>query len=187
MIDLVTGWSKIAQYEDKRSISIVNLVETMWLSRYPRPIEITYDQGKECIGHQFRKYLIEIEYRITAKPSTSGNPMYNAILERIHHVRGNLVRTFNIFTKTYVDKDDPWTVILAAEAFAIRSTTNREKGYSSDQLIFGHDMILSIKHRVDWELIHQQKQMKINRDNTQDNNYKVRDDVMLTNHTAYNY
>ena len=37
MIDAVTGWFKIAQYEDKRAISIANLVETMWLSRYPRP------------------------------------------------------------------------------------------------------------------------------------------------------
>ena len=46
MIDPITGWFKIYQYEDKRAISIVNLVETKWLSRYPRPIEIMYDQRK---------------------------------------------------------------------------------------------------------------------------------------------
>ena len=46
MIDPVTGWFEIAQYEDKRAIYIANLVETTWLSRYPTPIEITYDQGK---------------------------------------------------------------------------------------------------------------------------------------------
>ena len=45
MIDNVTRWFKIAQYKDKIAISISNLVETTWLSRYPRPIEITYDQG----------------------------------------------------------------------------------------------------------------------------------------------
>ena len=59
MIDPVTGWFEIAQYGDIRAISIANSVETMWLSRYPRPIEITYDQGPEFIGHQFRKPLIE--------------------------------------------------------------------------------------------------------------------------------
>ena len=68
----------------------------MWLSRYPRPKEIAYDQGKEFIGHEFRKSLIETEYGRTAKPSTSGNPMPNAILERIHQVLGNPVHTFNI-------------------------------------------------------------------------------------------
>ena len=41
-----TGWFEIAQYDDKRAIAIANLVENMWLSRYPRPIKIMYDQGK---------------------------------------------------------------------------------------------------------------------------------------------
>ena len=55
----VTGWFEIAQYDDKRVISITNLVETTWMSRYSRPIEIQYDQGSEFIGREFRKYLIE--------------------------------------------------------------------------------------------------------------------------------
>ena len=38
MINPVTGWCEIAQYDDKIAMSIVNLVENMWLSRYPRPI-----------------------------------------------------------------------------------------------------------------------------------------------------
>ena len=83
-----------------------------------------YDQGKEFIGHEFRKYLIDTEYGITAKPSTSGDPMYNVILEHIHQVIGNLVQTFNI-QQTYVDKNDSWTGILAAAAFAICPATNR--------------------------------------------------------------
>ena len=46
MTNPITGWFEVVQYDDKRSITIANLVETMWLSRYHRPIEITYDQGK---------------------------------------------------------------------------------------------------------------------------------------------
>ena len=46
MIFPVTGWSEITKYEDKRAISIANLVETLWLTRYHRPMEITYDQGQ---------------------------------------------------------------------------------------------------------------------------------------------
>ena len=59
MIDPVTRWFKITQYDNKRAISIANLVETKWLTRYPRPVEITYDQGSEFIDHEFRKSLIE--------------------------------------------------------------------------------------------------------------------------------
>ena len=126
MIDPVTGWLEIVRYYNKIAITIANSVETMWLSRYPRPIEIMYDQGSEFIGHEFRKSLIEIEYGITEKPITSENPMSNAILERIHQVLGNLVRTFNI-QQTYVDKNDPWTGILDEADFTIRSTTNKKK------------------------------------------------------------
>ena len=85
-----------------------------------------------------------------------GNPTSNSILERIHQVLGNLLRTFRI-QQTYVDKNNLLTGILAAAEFAILSTTNIQKGYSPRQLIFGRGMILPIKHRVDWELIRQQK------------------------------
>ena len=104
----------------------------------------------------------------------------------------NLVRTFNI-QQTYVDENEPWTGILDAAAFAIFSTTNRQKNYSLGQLIFGPDMILLIKHRVDWELIRQIKHTQTNRDNARDNknrfdyDYNVRDKVMLAYHTAYKY
>ena len=78
------------------------------------------------------------------------------------------MQTFTI-TKKYVDKDDPCLVILAAAAFQICSTTNKLKGYSMVKLLFGCDMILSIKHEVDWELIRQQNQAQINKDNIRKN------------------
>ena len=61
MIDPVTGWSKIMQYDDKRAILIANLVGTTWLNRYPRPMEITYDQGSEFNVREFKSFLIETE------------------------------------------------------------------------------------------------------------------------------
>ena len=150
----------------------MNLVETTWLTRYPIPIKITYDQGSEFISHEFIKYLIKTEYGITVKPITSGNTTPNAILEWIHQVLGNLVWTFNI-SKTYVDEDDPWLVILAAAAFGICSTENGLKGYSPVKLSFGRDMILPIKHKVGWELMHHQNQTKVNKDNICKNSKKL--------------
>ena len=164
----------------------------MWLSIYPIPIEITYDQGKYFIGHKFRKSLIEYEYGVTSKPSTLVNNMSNAILESICQVLGNLVRNFNV-QKIQVDENDPCMGILAASAFVIFSTISRQKGYSLGQLIFGCDMILLINYRVNWELMCQQKQTQINKDNAHENkhrvdyDYKVGDKVMLTKLTAYKY
>ena len=124
MIYPLTGWFEVTQYNNKRVTEIANLVEITWLSRYPRPMDITYDQGKQFIGHEFRKFLIEMEYGITFKPSTLVNPINDAILKHVHQFIGNLVLTCNI-TQTYDDKDDPWSGILDAAAFVILSTTNR--------------------------------------------------------------
>ena len=58
MIDPVTGWFEIAQYYGKVAISIANLVGSTLLYRYPRPINVTYNQWSEFIGNEFIKYLI---------------------------------------------------------------------------------------------------------------------------------
>ena len=59
MIDPVTVWLEITQYDDKIAISIANLVETTQLTRYSRPVKIMYDQESEFIVHEFRISLIE--------------------------------------------------------------------------------------------------------------------------------
>ena len=38
-------WFEITQHKNKCAMTIVTLVETTWLTRYPYPTEIAYDQG----------------------------------------------------------------------------------------------------------------------------------------------
>ena len=45
------------------------------------------------------------------------NPQANAIIERIHQVTANMVRTFEL-EDTCMDEDDPWAGTLAAVVFA---------------------------------------------------------------------
>ena len=47
------------------------------------------------------------------------------------------------------------------------------KCYSPVQLVFGRDMILPIKHKVDWELLGHQEQRQINKHNIRENNKRV--------------
>ena len=60
-------------------------------------------------------------------------------------------------------------------------------------MLFGRDMIILIKHKVDWGLIRQKKQTIINKYNIRKNiklvyqDYKVGDKFMLNNHAAYKY
>ena len=103
------------QYNDKKAMMIANLVETMWLVRYPRQVENQYDRVGEFLGHEFKNILIEQEYGIKTKPDSFGNLQANTIIERIHQVLGNLIRSFNLHD-TYVYDTNPCMGILAEEA-----------------------------------------------------------------------
>ena len=62
--------------------------------------------------------MIVNDYGIKRKPITVRNPQANAIVERIHQVIGNIIRTFELQTN-YLDEDEPWQGILSATAFAV--------------------------------------------------------------------
>ena len=49
----------MTQYDNKKLMAIVNLVETTCLARYPWPIEISNDQGSELIGRDFKNTVVE--------------------------------------------------------------------------------------------------------------------------------
>ena len=183
MIDPATGWFEIHEYNDKRSITVANITEQEWFSRYPWPTQITFDRGSEFIGKDFQQMIRE-DYGIKGKPITVRNPQANAIVERIHQVIGNIIRTFEL-EDNYLEEDDPWKGILSATAFAVRSTFHTTLQNSPGQLVFGRDMIFNIKHTANWEYIRARKQRIINKNNERENSkrkhyeYKVGDQVLL--------
>ena len=50
--------------------------------------------------------MIKDDYGIKAKPITVRNPQANAIVEKIHQVKGNIIRTFGL-EDNYLYEDDP--------------------------------------------------------------------------------
>lgn len=191
MIDPATGWFEIHQYDDKRSITVANITEQEWFSRYPWPTQVTFDRGSEFIGQDFQK-MIKEDYGVKGKPITVRNPQANAICERIHQVIGNIIRTFEL-ENNYIEEEDPWKGILSATAFAVRSTYHTTLHHTPGQLVFGRDMIFNIKHQANWEYIRQRKQRLINQNNLRENSkrvfheYSVGDKVLLIKGTNNKY
>jgi cleavage and polyadenylation specificity factor subunit 1 len=191
MIDPATGWFEIQQYDDKQSITVANIIEQEWFSRYPWPTQVTFDRGSEFIGQDFQK-MIKEDYGVKAKPITVRNPQANAIVERVHQVIGNIIRTFEL-ENNYLDEADPWKGILSATAFAVRSTFHTTLQNTPGQLVFGRDMILNVKHEANWEYIRARKQNIILKNNKAENakriphTYTVGDKVLLKRGTENKY
>ena len=64
--------------------------------------------------------MIENDYGIDIKRITTKNPQVNSIIERAHQILGNVLYTFQL-QQTILDEDDPWSGILAATMFVMRS------------------------------------------------------------------
>ena len=116
-----------------------------------------------------------------------------AIVECVHQMLVNLIKSFELQDNLYLDLDDPWLGILAAASFAMHSTYHTTLCTMSGQLIFGRDMILNKQYLADWTAIKAHKQQLIHKNNVIENSkcipyqYKVGDMVMLEKHCANKY
>jgi hypothetical protein len=95
--------SIIEEIFDKTSEHIAWLVNKMWLSRYPRCHYIVYNNGSEF---KLNFIFLCVTYGIKRKPTTIKNPQVNAILERLHQVLAQMLRTSELDMAKTITPDD---------------------------------------------------------------------------------
>jgi len=184
MIDPVTGWFEMKSYDDPTPQTITNVLEIAWLCRYPRPLVVIADRGGEFSGQFFARNLRD-EYGIELRLITTANPQANAVVERIHQVIGNMLRSLDLETCYLMPPpSDPFEGIIAAISFAIRSTWSTTMRATPGQLIFGRDMLLNVQHLVNWHYMQTRRQRIAVENNARENSrripheYKVGDKVL---------
>jgi hypothetical protein len=101
MIDsaIYTSWFEIVEATNKSATSIQDLFHNTWLARYPRPQFIVFDNGSMGeFKHEF-KQICAITI-MALKPNqlqvTTINTQANAIIERVHKVVNDMLRSFNL-------------------------------------------------------------------------------------------
>jgi transposase InsO family protein len=172
MIDPATGWFEVAEIPNRESITVAEQVDKYWFCRYPRPTKVIYDRGSEFIGPSFQE-LIKDVYQLKAKPTTVKNPQANSVLERIHQVLANMLRTFELEERD-INEEDPWTGILNAVGWAVRSTYHTTLRATPGQLVFGRDMVFNIAHEANWKDIQDRKEKLIKYNNQKENAKRVK-------------
>jgi hypothetical protein len=159
----------------------MNTFDDVWLSRYPRPEYIGFDNGVEY--KNVFKELVN-SYGIKNKNSTPFNPQSNGIIERVHLTLNDSLRTAEIYGSE-MDEKYPWGPFLVSTAHAIRSTFHTTLKATPGQLVFGRDMVPPIKFMADWGAVEQQRQKEMGRNNRRENSsrishdYKVGDKIQL--------
>ncbi len=108
----------------------------------------------------------------------------NAILERIHAVLGNMLRTSELDMAEMVKASDIG-VFLSDVAWAVCSTYHTVLKASPGAAIFGRDMVFNIPFIADWQKIGECRQRLTDLNNARENkgridyDYKVGQKVLL--------
>ena len=187
MIDPATGWFEIVELPntevqyvrkgeevveviiDKSSACISRLFNKTWLSRYPKARSIIYDNGSE-----FKLYFEQLcdSYSLKRKPTTVKNPQANAILERMHAVLTNMLRTSQIDMQETVSPDIIDDAITNV-GWAIRSTYHTVLGTSPGAAIFGRDMLFDIPYIANWSEIGKRRQNQVDNQTIKENSKRI--------------
>ena len=188
MIDPATGWFEIVELPiasvevkrgeggkitevilDKSSAQVSRLFNMTWLCRYPRCSYIIFDNGSEFKLH-FRELLDQ--YNIRQSPTTVKNPQSNAIIERIHAVIKDMIRTSGLDNQDEITEEDIADV-LCNVAWAIRSSYHTVLHSSPGAAIFGRDMLFDIPYIADWTEIGKRRQAAVVQRNLAENKKRI--------------
>ncbi|OWZ16093.1 Pol Polyprotein [Phytophthora megakarya] len=131
IIDTSTRLIEILPALDGTSAEAAYLLDRHWLNRYPRPMRCIFDAGSE-----FKKEFQELldSYGIEHAPTTVRNPQANAVIERVHRVIGDKLRTKTLQTAA------DWKQFLNNTTFALRSAHHSMMNASPAQRAFGRDI-----------------------------------------------
>jgi hypothetical protein len=176
-------YTKDAEIFGKTSAQISNLVYKCWFSRYPCCCYMIYDNGSE-----FKLHFLALckTYGVKRKPTSIKNPQVNAILERIHAVFTNMLRTAKIDMAELVNASDI-NIFLADAAWAICSTHHTVLKASPGAAIFGQDMLFDIPFIADWKIIGEHRQRLTDPNTAHENegridyDYKVVQKILIPN------
>ena len=84
-----------------------------------------------------------------------------------------MIKTFKIYDREDLEKQDPWSGILAAIMFGVRATYHTTLDATPAQLVFGRDAILPIQHKADWTHIQNKKRKLIELNNKRENKTRI--------------
>ena len=116
MIDPNTGWFEVTEIKGTpMSDKVAQAFNHVWLSMYPQPKSIGYNNGSE--NKKNFKAMCN-NYNIAGKPTSGFNPQLNGIIKRVHMVLANILRMFELEERES-NPEDPFTEFLNAAVFAI--------------------------------------------------------------------
>jgi transposase InsO family protein len=158
---MATNLVKIVRVDSTTPAATAMHIENTWLSCYPHPQTVTYDQHGAFIGPHFQS--LRARLKIGMHCITSKNLQANSICERMHQTVANTLRAMSKMNPPAGVKEANQMIdnALANCMYATRSAMHGLLNNSPGSLAFQQDMILDIPVIADWEFFAQNCQMLV--------------------------
>ncbi len=125
-------------------------------------------------GSKFKLHFCSLcdTYGIKSKPTSTKNPQANAVLECIHAVIANMLRTSELNLAKLVKASDI-DVFLTDTGWAMCSTCHTVLKASPGAAIFGQDMLFDILFIAGWQKFGEHRQQLADLNNTHENKSRI--------------
>ena len=176
IIDLATCLMELIAIPNKETLTVARALDRAWFSHYPRSVESVHDNGRKFVGIENQEMFQS--YGVKLKLTTARNPQANGILERTHHVIGNLLRSTRLMSQD-LSTLDAQQELLAPVTWAINSTYHTTLQATPGQLAFQRDMIMPTTYLANWAAIQHRRQDKSIDSTTKENSSRIRHEYRL--------
>ena len=163
IIDTTTNLAELIRVMSKHAAHVGLQLENAWLSRYPRPARIIYDQGSEFKGEGFQAVLRR--HHIHKRPTSVKNPQANSICERLHQTITNVLRPL-LRMHPPQNIDEASLIIdtaLQAASYSARTAIHTTMKTTPGAVAFHRDMLLNIPLAADLYLLQHNRALLIDK------------------------
>ena len=136
IVDQFTKWLECFPLPHQTAEEVAKCVADGFISRFGCPLEIHTDQGKNFDGNLFASVCESLH--IVKKRTTPYRPCSNRQVERYNRTLLQLIRCF------LQGNQQCWDEHLQQLAGAIRSTVNRNTGFTPNLMMLGREVILPV-------------------------------------------
>ena len=136
VVDQFTKWVECYALADQTAERVARTLVSEFIGRFGCPLELHSDQGRNFESRMFKEVCDLL--KIVKTRTTPYRPSANGQVERMNRTILQILRCF------IQGQQEDWDLHLATVGMAIRSTVNRQTGFTPNFLMLGREVLQPI-------------------------------------------
>ena len=136
VVGQLSMWVECYAPSDQTAERVARTLVSDFIGRFGFPLELHSDQGRNFESRMLKEVCDLL--KIVKTRTTSYRPSENGQVERMNRAILQILRVF------IQDQQEDWDIHLATVCMAIRSTVNRQTGFTPNFLMLGREVLQPI-------------------------------------------